>query len=204
MRRKLLITLAVILLLLLTVYALRRPLLRSCGTFLIKQDSLQKADALFVLSGSSFDRGSAAAKLFKQGYAPKIICTGGNRLKELKAINIDTMESDMTAAQILHQGIADSLVQIIHYGTSTREEADTIIGYCHQYGLSKIIVVSSALHTRRINSVLRKKLEEQHITLLLYGAPSSTFNELAWWQKEEGLIAVNNEWLKTIYYWIKY
>jgi len=30
------------------------------------------------------------------------------------------------------------------------------------------------------------------------------YNATNWWQREEGVIALQNEWLKTVYYRLKY
>ena len=43
-------------LLLLTLVLLRNPVLRSMGDFLVVQDELEQVDAIYVLSGNSFDR----------------------------------------------------------------------------------------------------------------------------------------------------
>ena len=186
------------------LYVFRQPILRSCVTFLIKEDSLQHADAMFVLSGGGYDRGNEAVKIFKQGFVNKIICTGGNPVVELKVFSIDTLESDMTVVNLRRQHIPDSCIVQIKYGTSTHEEADTILAFCKEQHLKKIIILSSLLHTGRVNTVFRKGLVEADVQLMLHGAPNSRFNEMLWWQSEDGLIAVNNEWIKTFYYWWKY
>ncbi len=186
------------------LYVFRQPILRSCVTFLIKEDSLQHADAMFVLSGGGYDRGNEAVKIFKQGFANKIICTGGNPVVELKVFDIDTLECDMTVANLRRQHIPDSCIVQINYGTSTLEEADTILSFCKKHHFKKVIILSSLMHTGRVNTVFRKRLAEANVQLLLRGAPASRFNEMLWWQTEDGLIAVNNEWIKTFYYWWKY
>jgi uncharacterized SAM-binding protein YcdF (DUF218 family) len=204
MRKVLLVGLAVMLFATALVFAFHESLLRGCATLLIHENALEKAEAIFILSGGSYDRGNEAAKLFNAGYSQHLVCTGGNPYVELKVFNIDTLESDMCVANLKRLQVPDSCITQLKYGTSTREEFDTIIGYCKQQKLNKIIVLSSRLHTARVNSVFRTKMEEQGIEVILHGAPSSRFNEYLWWQSEDGLIAVNNEWLKTIYYWLKY
>ncbi len=181
-----------------------KTILRSCATLLMHEDALQNSEAIFVLSGGSYDRGNEAARLFSAGYSNSIVCTGGNPYLELKVFNIDTLESDMAVANLKRLNIPDSCVTQLKYGTSTREEFDTIIDFCNQHHLKRIIVLSSRLHTARVNSVFRKKMEESGIELILHGAPSSRFDEYRWWESEDGLIAVNNEWIKAIYYWWKY
>ena len=204
MRRKLAILFFVVVLTGVLLFLFRAPLLRSCATFLIREDSLQQADAIFVLSGGGYDRGNLAARLYDDGWAPKIICTGGNELPELCVFDIDTLKSDMARVNLLQHGVPDSVIVMIRQGTSTKQEAAIIFDYCKRNNLKRIIIVSSKLHTYRVQDVFRKKLKESGTELIVRGAPSSRFNELEWWRSENGLIAVNNEWIKTFYYWIKY
>lgn len=194
----------IFLLLMAGVYFFRENILRACATFLIHTDKLQPTETLFLLSGGSYDRGNEAARLFHKGYCKKIICTGGNPYIELKVFGIDTLESDMAVANLKRLHVPDSCIIQLKYGSSTREEIDTIVNYCTAHSLRKIIVLSSLLHTGRVNAVFRNKMEATGIQLILHGAPSSRFDEYRWWHSEDGLIAVNNEWIKKLYYWWKY
>ncbi len=186
------------------LYLLRTPILRSFATFLIRDDSLQTADAIFVLSGGAYDRGNEAAKIYDAGWAPVIVCTGGNEMPQLCVFDIDTLESDMARCNLLQLGIPDSVIVMIRQGTSTKEEFKIILRYCAQHNLSRIIIVTSKLHTYRVNDVFRKTMKDAGVELIIRAAENSRFNELEWWKTEEGLIAINNEWIKTLYYWWKY
>jgi uncharacterized SAM-binding protein YcdF (DUF218 family) len=181
----------------------KAPILRSFSDFLMKQDPAEKADLMVVLSGDAFDRGNEGARLYKQGYANHIVCPGGN-LEELFLILGDTLyESDLCKRNIVRNGVADSLVTVLHYGTSTREEADTILGYCKEHRIKKVIVVTSLFHTRRAGNVYKKRFAEEGIKVLMRGAHAFDFDENLWWQNEYGLIGLNNEYMKTLYYLIK-
>ena len=204
MLRKIFILLLPLVFTCVTIYIFRAPVLRSFATFLIREDSLQKADAIFILSGGAYDRGNEAAKLFDAGWAPRIICTGGNEIPMLCVFDIDTLESDMARCNLLQLGIPDSIIVMVRMGTSTKEEFKIIKKFCAEHRYKRIIIVTSKLHTYRVDNVFRNPLHDSDIELIIRGAPSSRFNELEWWQSEEGLIAVNNEWLKTFYYWWKY
>lgn len=203
MRRFLIIIFSLILLGAVT-YTFREPILRWFATSLIVEDPLQKADALVVLSGGGYDRGNEAVKIIHAGYVNKVICTGGNPVIELRVFNIDTLESDMTVANLRRQSIPDQMIVEIRDGTSTKEESDVIAQYCKQHNLKKIMILSSKLHTHRVHDVFKKKLKPLGIEVVVRGAPSSRFDELRWWQSEDGLIAINNEWIKRFYYWVKY
>ncbi len=204
MRRKILIAFGVLFLAAVLVFLFRKPLLQAASGGLIEQNALQKAEALFVLSGNSYDRGNEAVKILTGGYTSLIICTGANPVVELKSLNIDTLESDMIVANLHRQLIGDSLIVQLKEGTSTIEEAEAILRYCRAKNFKRVVVLSSLLHTARVNSVFREKFEKVGIELIVRGAPSSRFKESEWWKSEEGLIAVNNEWIKTVYYWWKY
>src|ERR1043165_9207071 len=100
MRRKFIFISLLLLLSGSTIYIFRLPMLQWFAKALISEDTLQNADAVFVLSGNGYDRGNETAKIFHQGYFKKIICTGGNPVVELRVFSLDTLESDMTVANL--------------------------------------------------------------------------------------------------------
>ena len=202
--RKFLIIIFSFILALILLYTFRERELRWFATSLIVEDPLQKVDALVVLSGGGYDRGNEAVKIVNGGYTHHVICTGGNPVIELKVFGIDTLESDMTAANLRRQSIPDSDITELRDGTSTKEESDIIADYCQRHQIKKIIILSSKLHTHRVQEVFKNKLKKQGIEVIVRGAPNSRFDELQWWRDEDGLIAVNNEWIKRFYYWWKY
>jgi len=181
----------------------KTAILGSFSNFLIRQDTPEKADLMVVLSGSAFDRGNEGAKLYEQGYTKQVICPGGN-LEEVFLILGDTLyESDLCKQNVIRNGVPAANVVALHYGTSTREEADTILNYCRQHQVKKIIVVTSLFHTRRAGDVYKKRFAKEGITVLMRGAHASEYDENLWWQNEYGLISLNNEYMKTLYYLIK-
>ena len=185
------------------LFAFRIPVLQSFSNFLIQQDEPQKADAMVVLSGDAFMRGNEGARLFQQGWTQKIFCPGGN-LEPLFLIEGDSIyESDMCRKNIVSNGVADSLVIAIREGTSTAEEAIAILKYCETNKIKSLLIVSSLFHTRRAGNVYRKLFKPRGIKIFVRGAHSFYFDENHWWQSEYGLIALNNEYVKLLYYVIK-
>jgi len=181
----------------------KTPILQSFSNFLMKQDPPEKAELMVVLSGSAFDRGNEGARLYKEGYAKHIVCPGGNLEQILLALGDTLYESDVCKKNIVRDGVPDSLITVLHYGTSTREEADTILGYCKAHQIRKIIVVTTLFHTRRAGKVYKKRFAAEGITVLMRGAHDTNYDEDHWWQGEYGLIALNNEYMKSLYYLIK-
>jgi uncharacterized SAM-binding protein YcdF (DUF218 family) len=204
MLRKLIITIAVFVFIIVLFFLFRIPLLQAAGNYLIKEDKLQKADAIFVLSGDPFDRGRQAQVLYNEGYAPVIVVTGENISHNLKALGVYYAESDLTKHFLVNSGIDSSAIIILREGTSTIQEADVIINYAKENSLDKIIVVSSHFHTRRIHKYYHPIFQKENIELIVQGAPSSLYDEQEWWKEEDGLIMVNNEFVKLVYYRLKY
>lgn len=185
------------------LFLFRFTILRAAGNILIYEDDLKKTETMFILSGGAFDRGTEGAKLFKAGWTKHIVCTGGNQPPDFTVMDSKLLESDLTKIELMKNGVPDSSIELIHEGTSTLEEADIILKYCQQHKLKSVIVLSSKFHTRRIKKYVKKKLERSGIECIVRGSPSQEYDEAHWWKTEDGLLAVNNEWVKLFYYMLK-
>ena len=203
--KKLIIFIVFVVMLAAVLKTFHTPILRFAGKCLINEDSLQKADALVVLSGSAFERGNKGAELLQNDFAKKIICPGGNiDLNYLILFGDSIYECDITKKKILQSGVSDSSVVCIYNGTSTQEEALAVKEYCKIHQLTSIIVVSTYFHTARVKRVYSKVFAGAGITIIIRGAKSVHYDENQWWQNEDGLISFNNEWMKTFYYFLKH
>ena len=202
--KKLLVALGTFIILLGILFLFRVPILHALGNVLICEEPVEKVQAIFVLSGGPLDRGGEAAKLYGAGISKRVICTGSNTPADFAALGITYLESEITRIYMMHEGVPDSSIDLIKKGTSTREEEECILDYCKKNNLNNVMVVSSKFHTRRICRTFNKAFSNAHIHLIIHGASSSTYDENNWWKREDGLIAVNNEYIKILYYWVKY
>ncbi len=181
----------------------KTPILQSFSGFLIKQDAPEESDAMVVLSGNAFDRGNEGARLYRDGYTKRVICPGGNLERAFLIMGDTVYESELLKKNIVRNGVPDSMITLLRYGTSTAEEADTLLGYCREHHVKKLLVVTSLFHTRRAGKVYRKKFAGTETKIIMRGAHDSQFDENYWWKDEYGLIALNNEYMKTFYYFLK-
>ncbi|MGB1315333.1 MAG: YdcF family protein [Chitinophagales bacterium] len=185
------------------LFIFRNSILKAIGNFLIKEDAVEYVEYAFVLSGGAYDRGNKAIELLKENKIEKIICVGGNLTPNFKALGIELLESELTRNHILKYVSDSSKIDLIPAGTSTLEESINILLYCRIYDIDEIVIVSSKFHTRRIANVFKSLFKENGIQVYISGAKSSSFNEEEWWKSENGLIALNNEYLKMFYYFFK-
>ena len=204
MKRKRVIFLLASLAILILIYGLRANILKGFARFLIVENEFVQVEYAFVLSGNAFDRGNKAAELYHKGKVATFVCTGANISNDIKSLGLDTLESDLTHLQLLKNGVPETQIINFSKGTSTIEEADFILSYCLENGIIEVVVISSKFHTRRVYQVFRDKFAKQGIDVFIAGAASSRYIEEEWWENEYGLIALNNEYLKQLYYLMKY
>lgn len=182
----------------------RTPLLRAVGDHLITENTVAHADAVFVLGGSAMDRGSEAARLYAQGISDRFFFTGAPTNTDLQALGIDSTEAECTRNIAVRNGIPFGLTTALNRGTSTFEEAEALLALAQADHMDTVMIVSNRFHLRRVRFVFRERFHKAGITVLLHGAPSTQFDERTWWTSEEGLIMLNNEYVKLTYYHLKY
>jgi uncharacterized SAM-binding protein YcdF (DUF218 family) len=194
--------LSIFLMLIVTLFFLRIPILRGIGNYLYAQDTLQKTNAIFVLGGNSYERGLEAAKVYSQFVGTPVYSTGSNIPMQLLAFDTSLTEAELTTMLVRKHGVPDSLSYPLIAGTSTREEADAICKLIEENGWTSITIISSSFHLRRVKQVFEKARGDRNFSFVFHGAPSKDFDPNTWWKHEEGLITVNNELMKMLYYFI--
>ncbi len=185
------------------VFLCRKPILTSIASYLIQEDEPVKVNLAFVLSGNSIDRGTEATKLYKQGFIKKLVCPGGNMHPLFEAMGFKFLESEVTKMAMVKMGVPDSVIEILPKGKSTNDEAKLLIDYCKKHNTDTVMIVSSEFHTRRIKYALKGRFAKGNLTVIVIGAPDHNVRAWNWWWTEDGLIMINNEWIKLLYYyWI--
>ncbi|MFN8278537.1 MAG: YdcF family protein [Chitinophagales bacterium] len=195
---------ALVVMLVALVVTFKTTALRAFSNFLICEDAPEKADAMVVLSGDAFMRGHEGARLYQQGLAPLVICPGGNIEHNLLIVTGDSIyESELCRKKIIEEGVDSNQVVALHQGTSTAEEADAVLRYCKEKQIDRLLVVTSKFHTRRARNVYKKKFAAAGISVRMRGSSSVFFDENYWWKNEYGMLALNNEYMKLLFYALK-
>lgn len=186
------------------VWLLRFPLLRGVGSFLITEDPPCKVDAVYVLGGSAELRGREAAAVYRAGWSGRFRFTGAPVPSPLLVEGIHHTEAWQTRAVAVQHGVPDSLALALNVGTSTWEEAGAILADTRLSGFDTVMIVSSRFHLRRIRHVFKERFRKQGVIVVLHGAQSGAYDEARWWENEDGLLMVNNEYVKLVYYLLRY
>jgi uncharacterized SAM-binding protein YcdF (DUF218 family) len=177
---------------------------------LIVKAGIPSPDAIVILSGSStyVERAGKAAQLYRDGRAPKILLTddgliGGWDHREER----NPHYYEMTAKRLQQQGVPEDRIQVIPgLALGTYEESVLIRDYASAHNLKRILIVTSAYHSRRALWSIRRACEGSGIEVGIESSPPGwqTPTPWLWWAHRWGWKVVGGEYVKMIYYWTKY
>lgn len=190
----------------LLIYAFRSQLLTGLAKVLIVNDRLQPADIIFVLAGDIDSRPFYASKLFNQGLASHIMIA---REEDSPAVEIGLFPNatDVAVRVMKERGVPSGNITVLAVdggATSTHEEALLLRHYVEDHAIGRVILVTSAFHTRRAKWKFERELSNLPVIVEVAAAPHRHFDETNWWKTERGFIAMVNEYLKLCYYFVVY
>lgn len=183
-----LISVLLLVLLCAVVYFARHPILRFAGEAWIIEDTLERADAIMVLSDDNFyaDRATRAAEVYRQGLAP-IVVASGRRLRPYAGI-AELMEHDL-----IERGVPkDKIVRVAHDADNTKDEAQALGQLATQRKWRSVIVVTSNYHTRRARYVFRHVFPAR-VAVRVTGARDGDFDPERWWLKRLSIKELTRE-----------
>jgi len=164
------------------VYLARRPILRFAGESWIVDETLDRADAIIVLSDDNFyaDRVTRAAELMRDGKAPLVVASG-RRLRPYAGI-AELMQHDL-----IERGVPkEKIIVFPHDADSTREEAEALTNFVTEKKWTTVLLVTSNYHTRRVRYVFRK-IFPANVQLAVVSARDGDFDPQQWWEKRKSL-----------------
>jgi uncharacterized SAM-binding protein YcdF (DUF218 family) len=142
------------------------------------------ADAIVVLGGGRDERPQRAAKLFKQGEAPRILVSGFGDCEA----NVRLLEKNGVPANVITRE-GDS--------TSTFENAKFSIPLLRQMGAHRVIIVTSWYHSRRALTCFEHFAPD----LQVYSRPSYLGYQSEDTKHQE-IIDYVLEYIKLLIYWV--
>lgn len=86
---------------------------------------------------------------------------------------------------------------------STFDESKALRKWCADENIESVILVTNPLYSRRARWIFDKMLGGR-VRIQIATTECDDYNSETWWTSEEGLIAVNNEYVKLAYYFWKY
>jgi len=176
---------------------------RGAGRWLIREDALEPADVLVVLSGSMPLRTEEAARIFRLGYAREVWVTRPvSAAAELAGMGIRyTGDEDYNREALIRLGVPEASVRILP-GTiaNTEQEIEQVAGALRLGGKKRAMIVTSLEHTRRVRT-LWGRLAGNDLQLIVRGAPQDPFDADHWWRHTRDALSVVRELLGLANAW---
>lgn len=182
----------------------------AAARFLITEAPLEKADAIVVLSGSASyrERSREAAKLLLDGRSQRILITNDNmRGPWSSAEQRNPFFNERALQEVKDAGVpAEAVELLIEPVDGTHEEAELVRRYAVEHGLHSILIVTSAYHSRRALWTFSRVFQGTGVQVGLVPVSLGTDAPpaLTWWLSVRGWKWVPVEYVKLIYYVIKY
>jgi len=176
---------------------------RGAGRWLKREDPLATADVILVLSGGMPRRAEEAAKVFAMGYAPEVWVTRPESpSSELEQLGIRFVGEEKYNREILiHEGISESAVHILPDPVvDTEQEVEEVAREMRRTGKTKVIIVTSPEHTRRVKA-LWKKLAGDNPSAFVHAVREDPFDADHWWRNTRDALSVVRETLGLVNVW---
>lgn len=180
------------------------------ASVLVVRRPLEGADALVVLSGSSVyqERARWAARLFREGRAPRVVLTRDGHAGGWSQERGRTMLFYERSVEALErEGVPRERVEVLpQLVASTYDEAVALREYAARSGARRLLVVTSPYHTRRALWTFGRVLATTGVEVGINAPPAGEQSPAphAWWLSRRGWNAVAAEYPKMVYYWLSY
>jgi len=177
--------------------------IRGVGQWLVVQDALEPAQAIVVLSGRMPVRAREAAEIYRQGFAAQIwITRPASPEEELRQMGIGFVGEEFYNQRVLIQlGVPTDAIRVLDKPViNTEQEVLEISDALRQEGGSKVIVVTTKPHTRRVKAIW-KRLVGNSPRLMVRFASQDGYDGAHWWRHTSDALDVVRELLGLANAW---
>jgi uncharacterized SAM-binding protein YcdF (DUF218 family) len=136
--------------------------------YMVLNQKLEKADAILALGSFDLRVADKSAELYKENYAPYIICSGGiAHTDDINATGWDKSEAETYKERLLELGIPEEKIIIENEAKNSGENAILTKKLIQEQNLNfkKLILVQKPWMERRMYAVFKKQWPELEFTI---------------------------------------
>ncbi len=165
----------------------------SLGFWLSPQSNLAKSDAIVAISGGETkSRTIEAVRLYKEGWAPKLIFSGAaldpNSVSNAKAMELIAVDQGVPVADIVLE----------ENSANTGENASGVAKIVKDQDMKKIILVTSPYHQRRAFILFGRALGS-NVEILNHSTTDQAWRRTHWWATDFSRSLTMSELQKTLF-----
>lgn len=165
-------------------------LMRGIGHWLVLEEPLRPAAAIFVHAGAIPFRELEAANLYRQGVAPEIWLAPvkpSNETQALRELGIVMPAGAELRVMILeHSGVPSDAIRILDGNVfNTRDEIRSAEAEARRRGADTIVLISSKAHTRRLRWLWDRLAAGSPVSAIVRPATRDPFHPGEWWRNTD-------------------
>jgi uncharacterized SAM-binding protein YcdF (DUF218 family) len=175
------------------------------GRYLVVEQPLQHADAIVVLAGTRAERWLEAVDLFRAGWAPQIVLSRGRiedaeeRLREM-GIRFP-QDAELVRDAMVQMKVPDTAITLLPESLdNTAQEAASARRVVVAARWTRIIVVTSKFHSRRVSYAFRREFRGLPVQVILRTTRYDTAVPERWWASRQDVRFVTSELQKLVAY----
>jgi uncharacterized SAM-binding protein YcdF (DUF218 family) len=185
------------------LWSLRGELAQAPATLLVRDDiPAKKAPFVVLMMGHVTDRTPHAAKLYFNGWADKILFAEAEYSEAVK-LGFEMPDGQATYQYLQRLGVPAKDIIFLREtrNTSSFDEARLLLGYvaAAEPADQRLILVTSWYHSSRAHWIF-ERMNDYGLTIESYPTPTPD----NFWQDEGAFLSVFQEYLKWMYYLIRY
>ena len=178
----------------------------AAAKFLSVHQEVGSADAIVVLSGPGtyVERADWAAKLYRERRAPLVVLSNEGLLSGWSPSDERNLYfHELAARRLQEHGVPAKDIRVVSdIGAGTYQESLRLCEYAAVEKLNRILIVTSAYHSRRALWSFQQACKEKPIQIGMDTPPpgQQTPAPAFWWLQKSGWQFVAAEYVKMIYY----
>ena len=181
----------------------RDAVLRGIADWWIVSDAPASADAVAIFGGGLSDRPFAAAAYYKQGLVKRIVISNV-KASPGERLGVEISHVAANRAVLLKLGVPEDAIDTFgHDLTNTESEVVALHEWATKTGIHSLIVPTEIFSARRVAWTMHHVFGNDTAVRVLAVDPPE-YDRTSWWHDETGLVALQNEIVKYVYYRLRY
>lgn len=175
-----------------------RPILGAVGRWLAVADSLEHADAIVVVAGRTPVREIAAARLFREGWAPRVVLSRqatSEATRGLIEMGVRALDFQGEARlALVKSGVPPgAIVALTEPVRITETELRLVADTARARGWRRVILITSVEHTRRVKLIWSR--QGGAMRGIVVPVQDECFPPDGWWRRRRCSELVLHEYL---------
>jgi len=145
------------------------------GHELAVTDPLERSDVIVAISGDTGPRVETAVRLWKDGYAPRILFSGA-------ALDPQSVSSaEIMKREAIQRGVPESAILVEPASATTEENATLVTALMQKESLHSAILVTSPYHQRRAAYLFARAFAPAGLVFHNHPADDPDWDPNTWW-----------------------